>query len=294
MCAAAPGARAPRCAARLALSARRRTADGTGKLEGRAEALLGEFAAASPRGANAFVATKLAPYPSRLTAASFVEAARASARRLRRAQLDVVQAHWSTANYAPWQEDALLQGLADTVQAGLAKGVGLSNFGPRQLRRAHAALAARGVPLVAVQVQLSLLSREPLTSGLRELCDELGVRLIAYSPLCLGALSGKYAPGGALPPGPRGLLLRSLLEDAAPVLALQRELAAAHGATPAQVAIGWCKAKGALPIPGVRSVAQARDAAACLDWSLDSAEVAALDAASARCKGTVQNVFQTA
>ena len=272
------------------------TADsyGTGKLEGRAETLLGQFAAASPRGDRAFIATTLAPYPSRLTPAAFVDAAQSSLRRLQRTRVDVVQAHWSVSNYAPWQESALLDGLADIYAAGLAGGVGLSNYGPKQLRKAHARLAARGVPLVSAQVQYSLLSLEPERSGLREACDELGVRLIAYSPLCMGALTGKDAAGGALPPGPRGLLLGSLLKDAAPLLGLVRELAAVHSATPAQVAVNWCRAKGALPIPGSRTVAQARDARACLAWALDAAEVAALDAAAARCKGTVQNSFQTA
>jgi pyridoxine 4-dehydrogenase len=272
------------------------TADsyGTGKLEGRAETLLGEFAAASPRGDRAFIATKLAPYPSRLTPAAFVDAAQSSLRRLQRPRVDVVQAHWSVSNYAPWQEGALLDGLADIYDAGLAGGVGLSNYGPKQLRLAHAKLAARGVPLVSAQVQYSLLSLEPERSGLREACDELGVRLIAYSPLCLGALTGKYEAGGALPSGPRGLLLGSLLKDAGPLLGLLREVAAAHAATPAQVAVNWCRAKGALPIPGSRTVAQARDERACLTWSLDAAEVAELDRAAARCKGTVQNSFQTA
>jgi pyridoxine 4-dehydrogenase len=189
---------------------------------------------------------------------------------------------------------ALVQGMGDVYDAGLAGGVGVSNYGVAQLRKVHAALAARGVPLVSAQVQYSLLSRDPERSGMREACDELGVRLIAYSPLCLGALSGKYDADGALPPGPRGLLLSSLLRDAKPLLALQREIAVAHGVSAPQVAVNWCRAKGALPIPGIRSVAQARDAMACLSWALDDGEVAELEAVSARCKGTVQNIFQTA
>jgi pyridoxine 4-dehydrogenase len=263
-----------------------RATDGTGKLEGRAEKLLGDFAAASARGSSAFVATKLAPYPSRLTAASFVDAARASAARLRRAKLDVVQSHWSTSNYAPWQETALQQGLADVYHAGLADAIGVSNYGPRELRKIHAALAARGVPLVSAQVQYSLLSREPERSGMRAACDELGVTLIAYSPLCLGALTGRFDADGALPAGPRGLLLRSLLRDAKPLLALMAQVAAAHpGATVAQVAVNWCRAKGTLPIPGVHTVAQARDALGCLAWALDTGELAELDKARAALPG---------
>ena len=255
--------------------------DGTGKLEGRAETLLGEFAASSPQGGNAVIATKLAPYPSRLTAASFVDAARASLRRLRRDKLDVVQMHWSPANYAPWQEPALVTGMGDVVEAGLADAVGVSNCGPRELRSVHAALARRGVRVVSAQVQYSLLSRDPERSGMKEVCDELGVTLIAYSPLCLGALSGKYDADGALPAGPRGLLLGSLLREARQLLALQRDIAAARGVAVPQVAINWCRAKGTLPIPGVRNVSQACDAMGALSWALDPAEVAELDKARA-------------
>ncbi|MGL5879377.1 MAG: aldo/keto reductase, partial [Xenococcaceae cyanobacterium] len=107
---------------------------GTGKLNGRSEQLLGKFAG-EYAGANKekiCIATKLAAYPWRLTSQSMVSAAQASARRLGR-NIDLVQMHWSTANYAPWQEGALLNGLADLYERGLVKGVGVSNYGPKRL-----------------------------------------------------------------------------------------------------------------------------------------------------------------
>ena len=70
-------------------------------------------------------------------------------------------------------------GLGDMVEGGLAGAVGVSNYGPRQLRRAHAHLAARGVPLATCQVQFSLLSDTRLQRETKEACDELGVALIA-------------------------------------------------------------------------------------------------------------------
>jgi len=270
------------------------SADSYGE-DGRAETLLGEFGSPAPARGRAFLATKLAPFPSRLTAASFVEAARASAHRLQVARLDVVQAHWCVERYAPWQLAAVEEGLAAVVDAGLAVSVGLSNYGPKGLRRVHAALARRGIPLSLCQAQYSLLSRQAATSGLLETCSELGITPLAYSPLCLGVLSGKYSADGPLPKGARGLLLRGLLRDAAPLLALMREVGAAQGCSPAQVAVLWCKAKGTLPIPGVRSVAQAQDALRCLTLQLSDVEVAALDAAAARCPSSAtQNPFQGA
>lgn len=82
---------------------------GTGKLSGQSEKLLGQFRAAytSPQNKEQIcLATKLAPYPWRLTRQSMIAAGEASAQRL--GQLDLVQLHWSTANYFPPQEGPLL------------------------------------------------------------------------------------------------------------------------------------------------------------------------------------------
>jgi pyridoxine 4-dehydrogenase len=95
---------------------------GTGRLNGRSESLLGQFAGGY-NGANQeqiCLATKLAAYPWRLTRGSMVKACAASAKRLGRS-VDLAQLHWSTANYAPWQEGPLLDGLADLVEQGKVK-----------------------------------------------------------------------------------------------------------------------------------------------------------------------------
>lgn len=271
------------------------TADsyGTGDLAGRSEELLGRFSSSHKQGRNAILATKLAPYPSRLTAESFVDAARASSRRLRRMPIDIAQAHWSVAGYAPWQEGALVGGLGSIQLQGVAKHVGVSNYGPRGLRRVHAALAEQGIKLASAQVQYSLLSRQPERNGMFEVAAELGVRILAYSPLCLGLLTGKYdATNDKWPPGPRGVLFRSQAGPVANLLAVLREVAAARGVTPSQVAINWTRTRGTLPIPGVRTRRQAQEALQCIDFALTAAEVAELDAASLKCPiQATQNPF---
>jgi aryl-alcohol dehydrogenase-like predicted oxidoreductase len=83
--------------------------------------------------------------------------------------------------------------LADAVEAGKVKAVGVSNYSAEQMREAHAALAKRGIPLASNQVEYSLLHRQPEVNGVLEACKELGVTLIAYSPLAMGALTGKYS-----------------------------------------------------------------------------------------------------
>jgi pyridoxine 4-dehydrogenase len=269
---------------------------GTGRLNGRSESLLGQFAKAyaGPNQERLCLATKLAAYPWRLTRQAMVKAGKASAERLGR-PIDLVQLHWSTANYAPWQENALLDGLGDLYEQGLVRGVGLSNFGPKRLRLAHQRLAERGVPIATLQVQYSLLSTYPVTElGLKDVCDELGIRLIAYSPLGLGLLTGKYAVGGTLPKGLRGLVFRQLLPGIQPLLEGLCAIATPRQKTPAQVALNWCICKGTLPIPGAKTVQQAEQNLGALGWQLDAGEVAELDRLAAKSdKKMVQNIFQS-
>jgi len=269
---------------------------GTGKLNGRSETLLGNFKR-EYSGINQekiCLATKLAAYPWRLTRNSMVSAAKASAKRLGK-NVDLVQMHWSTANYAPWQEWALLDGLADLYEQGLVKGVGLSNYGPKRLKQVYKKFSERGVPIATLQVQYSLLSTYPVTQlGLKDVCDELGIKLIAYSPLALGLLTGKYSEKDPLPKGLRGLVFRQLLPNMSLLLAGLREIAAAKNKTVSQVAINWCICKGTIPIPGAKNVSQAQDNIGALGWQLDGNEVAELDRISARLdKAMVQNIFQT-
>ncbi|MCT7971858.1 aldo/keto reductase [Laspinema olomoucense] len=268
---------------------------GTGKLNGRSETLLGRFAQEyqGPNADNICIATKLAPYPWRLTRQSMVSAGEASAQRLGR--LDLVQMHWSTANYAPWQEWSLLDGLADLYDRGLVKGVGLSNYGPKRLERIYQKFSDRGVPIATLQVQYSLLSTYPVTTlGLKEVCDRLGIQLIAYSPLALGLLTGKYSENGPFPPGIRGFLFRNILPKIQPLLDCLRAIASDRNKTMSQVAINWCICKGMIPIPGAKSVEQAQQNLGALGWSLDAGEVLQLDQVAANSNKTmVQNIFQT-
>ncbi|MCT7986404.1 aldo/keto reductase [Laspinema sp. A4] len=268
---------------------------GTGKLNGRSETLLGRFAQEyqGPNADKICIATKLAPYPWRLTRRSMVSAGEGSAQRLGR--LDLVQMHWSTANYAPWQEWSLLDGLADLYDRGLVKGVGLSNYGPKRLERIYQKFSDRGVPIATLQVQYSLLSTYPVTTlGLKEVCDRLGIQLIAYSPLALGLLTGKYSENGPFPPGIRGFLFRSILPKIRPLLDCLKAIASDRNKTMSQVAINWCICKGMIPIPGAKSVEQAQQNLGALGWSLDAGEVLQLDQVAANSNKTmVQNIFQT-
>jgi pyridoxine 4-dehydrogenase len=268
---------------------------GTGKLNGQSEKLLGKFDQEYQgiNKNNVCLATKLAAYPWRLSRKSMINAAQASAQRMGR--VDLAQMHWSTANYFPWQEEQLLDGLGDLYQQGLVKGIGLSNYGTKRLKRIHAKFSRRSIPIATLQVQYSLLSTYPVTElGIKETCDQLGIKLIAYSPLCLGILTGKYTDPDSYPTGLRGLLFKRLVPQAQPLLACLKAIAQYRQKTMAQVAINWCIAKGTIPIPGAKNITQAQENIAAQDWQLDAAEIAELDLAAASInKPMVQNIFQT-
>jgi pyridoxine 4-dehydrogenase len=257
------------------------TADsyGTGRWNGRSEQLLGQWCAELPAPIrdSLTVATKLAPYPWRLGRRGFDRAFNASRNRLQ-GKLDRVQLHWSTARYAPWQEQPLLLGLADLVLDGEVAELGLSNVGPGRLRRLHALLAERGVRLASLQVQFSLLAPEAAApGGVADVCRELGIQWIAYSPLALGWLASGSDPERPLPRGARGLLFQRFARGADALRQGLARLATARQVSAAAVALNWCRAHGALPIAGVRSVRQVEDVAAARAWNLSPRERQELD-----------------
>jgi pyridoxine 4-dehydrogenase len=274
------------------------TADsyGTGRFNGRSEALLGRFSAALPpqQRDRLCLATKLAPFPWRLGRRGYQRGFAASKQRLG-GRIDLVQLHWSTARYAPWQEAPLLEGLADLVEQGEAGALGVSNMGPLRLRAVHRRLAERGVALSSLQVQLSLLAPDPIRpGGVAELCRELGIRLIAYSPLALGLLA-RPLQAQSWPTGPRGALFRRLGPALVELQAEMGRIAASHAASLSAVALNWCRAHGAMPIPGLRRPDQVDSAAAALTWSLSAEERERLDDLALGLEaGMPANPFQSA
>ena len=150
-----------------------------------------------------------------------------------------------------------------------------------QMREAHGYLAARGIPLAVNQVQYSLLARQIEQNGTLDTARELGVTILAYSPLAQGLLTGKYTPESDVKPtGARQLdprFSKGGLEKIAPVIKLLRQLAEKYDRTPAQVALNWLIAQGVVPIPGAKTAQQAQQNAGALGWSLTPEEVEQLD-----------------
>jgi len=223
------------------------------------------------------VATKFFPLPWRWTKNSVVRALKASLERLELEKVDLYQIHWPSP-LIPIETYA--EGLAEIHKAGSARAVGVSNYDKNQMQRAVTVLAKYDIPLASNQVEYHLLNRSIEKNGLLARCQELGIRLIAYSPLAMGLLTGKYTPENP-PPGVRGGRYTARLQEIQPLIKLMTEIGQdLGGKSPAQVALNWLICKGALPIPGAKNTRQAEMNAGAAGWRLSAEQVAALDKAS--------------
>ncbi|HEU4742921.1 MAG TPA: aldo/keto reductase [Meiothermus sp.] len=240
----------------------------------RAERMLGKFLKNVPE--KPLVVSKFFPLPWRLSRKFLIRALKSSLKRLQLEQLDLYLQHWP---WPPLPVEAWAESLAEAYELGLTRAVGVSNFNPEQLERSLAVLSKHNVPLAANQVEYHLLERTPEKTGLKALMEREGIVLMAYSPLAMGWLTGKYSlehppQGGYRDRYKNRPQISALLE-------VLKQIAASKNATPAQIALRWCIERGALPIPGAKNAQQAAANAGALAFTLSAEEVARLDQVSA-------------
>jgi aryl-alcohol dehydrogenase-like predicted oxidoreductase len=245
---------------------------------GESERIIGQMLGRdASRAASVVLATKFMPSPWKLNVkGALLKSLRASLGRLGVPCVELYQIHGpiSLRSHA-----ALAEALAAAHQAGLVKAVGVSNYSVKETRSIAAQLDQRGLKLATNQIEFSLLRRAPETSGLLAACAELGVVPLAYSPIGQGRLTGKYSTANP-PPGKRTFSNHPMATVDA-VVATLRTLGDKHGGKkPSQVALNWVIAKGAVPIPGAKSAAQAQENGGALGWSLDADDLALLDEAA--------------
>ncbi len=244
---------------------------------GKSERLLGQFIRES--GANVLVATKFLPFPWRFTRAQLIAALSGSLKRLGMSHVDLYQIHFPLpiVSVETWAN-----ALADALDLGMTRAVGVSNYNREQTLRSTAALEKRGYPLASNQVEYSLIDRHIERDGTLQAARERDVTIIAYSPLGKGLLTGKYTVDHP-PSGTRGMQARGVLAKLPPLIERMRQIGEQHeGKNPAQVALNWTVCKGALPIPGAKNADQVRQNAGAVGWQLSDDEIAELDTLSAR------------
>jgi aryl-alcohol dehydrogenase-like predicted oxidoreductase len=249
---------------------------------GRSERLLGQFTQASQARHALVIATKFMPLPWRLKPQSLLTALKASLERLGLTHVDLYQIHQPL---PPVAVETWAEMLAYAVEAGLVKAVGVSNYNFERTQLAYETLQSFNVPLASNQMEYSLVQRKIEYEGLLEYCQAKNISLIAYSPLGMGLLTGKYSPDNPMP-GIRGKRFGpDFLASAQELLDRLRLIGQAHAdddeqakaKTPAQVALNWAICKGTIPIPGAKNLKQATDNAHTLGWRLTEDEVRQLD-----------------
>jgi len=181
---------------------------------------------------------------------------------------------------------AQMEEMAYLVTSGKIRSVGVSNFGVRSMRKAHATLAEHGLPLAANQVRYNLLDRRIEANGVLESAKELGITIIAYSPLAQGLLSGKFHDEPDLlnrVPGLRRFLPSfsvGYLEKIQPLVLALKDIAHDHDATASQVALAWMTqfhGDTVVAIPGATKVSHVAENVAAMKLVLRQDELDAID-----------------
>lgn len=243
---------------------------------GKSERILGQLLSKESR--TVFTATKYAPLPWRLSSGAVPRAVNGSIRRLGQRPIDLYQTHFP----GGWINiPSLMNKLADAVEEGKIRYIGVSNYDAEQMRAAHKALAKRGLALVSNQVEYSLIERSPDKLGVIKSSQELDVTIIAYSPLGRGVLSGKYTAGHGAKDMRRfyGQFRSKRLAQVGPLLAALNRIGEAHGGrSNTQVALNWlARQPNVLPIPGVKNERQASDNMEAISWSMSDEEAEELN-----------------
>ena len=179
--------------------------------------------------------------------------------------------------------EAEMDEMAKLVKAGKIRSVGVSNFSPDRMRRAHNQLEKHGLPLAVNQVRYSLLDRAIEFNGVLDVARELGISIISYTPLESGLLTGKYHQNPELlankPPFWR-IQLRRGMEKSRSLVAALAEIGERYNVTAAQVALNWIiysQGDIVVTIPGVTSPKQAEDNAGAMKFKLSEDEIYRLD-----------------
>lgn len=249
---------------------------------------------AKNNGMKPIIATKFTPTPWRNSVQSVVDACEKSRKRLGVDQIDLYQLHMPdivqplkgiglTMN----KDTIYWEGLAECYKRGLVKNVGVCNYGPTLLSKCQEALAKHSVPLASNQIAFSLIGRHNGSQETVDKCNELGIKVLAYYPFAMGLLTGKYSKESlasldeSLASTGKSALeindLKAYADDVAPLLSEMEKIAKKRGKTIAQIAINYVICKGAIPIPGARTVSQLQDNIGAMGWRLSPSEILTLE-----------------
>ena len=172
-----------------------------------------------------------------------------------------------------------LNTMADLVDDGKIRAVGVSNFSAKQMRKAHEVLEQRGLPLASNQVNYSLVNRKIESNGILDTAKELGMTIICWSPLQRGVLTGKYHndPDSLkkVPIGRRRSIKRKI-EKSQKLIDDLSLIAQNNGVTISQVALNWLVKyhnETVVVIPGASKASQAEQNGQTMNFNLSQNEL---------------------
>jgi aryl-alcohol dehydrogenase-like predicted oxidoreductase len=236
---------------------------------------------ANKKNGELVIATKW--WPLFRTAASITETFVDRVDRLKPFAIDLHQVHQP---FAIASVKAQMDRMAQLVTSKSIRAIGVSNFSATRMRASHAMLGKHGVPLATNQVRYSLLDRSIERNGVLAAAKELGISIIAYSPLAQGILTGKFHDDPKIigeRGGPRKLLPQfwgSGLAKTKPLIDELSAIAVAHGASTAQVALAWVlqiHGDMIVAIPGATKASHVDTNVGAMSLRLTDAEVTKLD-----------------
>lgn len=225
---------------------------------------------------NLVIATKVSGGHLRYN--DVLKAAENSLKRLDIREIDLYQVHWPN----PWEQVPLkhtMHAMEKLLKEGKVRAIGVSNFAVRDLEEAKRCLS--DARIVSNQVRYNMLQRE-IEEEVIPYCSKEDIKIIAYSPLAQGVLTGKYnldnKPSDDIRRGNR-LFSDINLREISRVLTVIERIAKARHKTAAQVAMNWLLRDGnVVPIPGAKNPKQAEENAGATGWRLDEQELMEIDA----------------
>jgi aryl-alcohol dehydrogenase-like predicted oxidoreductase len=255
-----------------------------GNRGGESETIIGKWLKRSGKRDKVVIATKVAKWVEHtgLSPMNINEAIEGSLKRLQTDHVDLYQAHADDAS-VPLSET--LGAFARLIEQGKVRAIGASNYNADRLTEALKVSKEHNLPRYeSLQPEYNLVSRAGYERELEPLIRQEGIGVINYYALASGFLSGKYRSEADLYKSTaRGSSVKNYLNaKGMKVLAALDDVAAAHKATPTQVALAWLIARPGItaPIASATSVEQLHELLGAVTLSLTSADIAALDDAS--------------
>jgi len=203
--------------------------------------------------------------------------------------IDLHQIHFPFPGHTP---ESAMAAMADLLKQGKIRAVGVSNYNAKLMKRSYSKLKEHGYKLASNQVKYSLLNRNIETSGTLDMAKQLGITIIAYSPLEMGLLSGRFHKDPSLIkklPFRRRGHIGDRFDNSHKLVETLERIGNKYNATSAQVALNWLvnfHGDIVVAIPGASSERQARENAKALEFTLNSSEMAEIDQTSSRFKST--------